>query len=72
MGNYGPIHVDVVVVTDAQELLTYELHVVVGDDDIRNPKVMSDVSEEQDGLFGADAADGSSLDPLGELVDDYK
>ena len=72
MGNYGPIHKDLVVVTEVQELLACEVLAIVGDDDIGDPKAMSDVSEKQDNLLGVDVADGSSFDPLGELVDGYE
>ena len=72
MGDCGQIHADVVVVAEVQELLACELCAVVGDDGISNPKAMSDVGEEQDGLIGADVADGLSLDPLGELVNGYE
>ena len=65
MGDCGQIHADVVVVAEVQELLACELCAVVGDDGISNPEAMSDVGEEQDGLIGADVADGLSLDPLG-------
>jgi hypothetical protein len=58
----------VVVVAELQELSTGELHTVVGDDGIRNPKVVDDIREEQHCMLGLDFGDGVSLDPLGELV----
>jgi hypothetical protein len=60
---------NVMVVTEIQELLASELGVIVRDDAVRNPKAMDDVGEEQHSLFGLDASDGSGLDPLGEFID---
>ena len=45
---------------------------MVGDDIVRNTKLVDDVVEEFDCLFRADVGDGLSLYPLGELVDHYK
>jgi hypothetical protein len=54
----------VVVVTEVEELLPRELGVVVGNDRVGDVKTVDDVSEERNGLLGADADYGSSLDPL--------
>jgi len=59
-------------IAKVQELFAGELSAVVGDDDVGNPKPVDDVSEEKDGLLGADVDDGSSLDPVGEFVDGHK
>ena len=67
-----PIHAYVVVVAERQEFLARELGAVVGDDRVRDPEPEDDVSEELDCLLGFDLADGSSLDPFGELVDRYQ
>jgi hypothetical protein len=48
------------------------LGAVVSDDRIRDPENEDNVSEKQHGLFRLDFANGSSLDPLGELVDCYQ
>ena len=69
VGDCRPIHMDMVMVTEVQELLAHELCTIVGDDNIGNPKMINDVGEEQDGLLGVDVVDGSSLNPLAELVD---
>jgi len=72
MGHCGPVHTDVMLIVEVQELLARELSAVVGDDDVGDPKPVNDVGEEKDGLLGADVGDGSSLDPLGELVDSHQ
>jgi len=59
-------------VTEVQELFADEPIVVVGDDDVGNPKPVDDVGEEKDGLLREDVCDGSSLDPFGEFVDDHQ
>jgi hypothetical protein len=59
----------VVVLAEVQELLPSELCAIVGDDGVRDPKVMDDVGEERHCLPGPDAGEGSDLDPLGEFVD---
>jgi hypothetical protein len=51
----GPVHPDVVVFVEVQELLASELGVVVGDDGVRDTKAMDDVGEERHRLFGPDA-----------------
>jgi hypothetical protein len=51
----GPVHPDVVVLAEVQELPASELGAVVGDDGARDPKAMDDVGEERHRLFGPDA-----------------
>jgi hypothetical protein len=51
----GPVHPDVVIFAEVQELSAGELGVVVGDDGVRDPKEMDDVGEERHRLFGPDA-----------------
>jgi hypothetical protein len=51
----GPVHTDVVVLAEVQELPASELGVVFGDDGVRDPKVMDDVREERHRLLGPDA-----------------
>jgi hypothetical protein len=53
----GPVHTDVVVVAEVQELFSGELRAIVGDDGVWDPESMDDVGE------------GLDLDPLGEFVD---
>jgi hypothetical protein len=62
----------VLVVAEIQKLLVDELGAIVRDNAVRNPKAMDDVGEEQHGLLGPDAGDGTGLDPLGKLVDGNK
>ena len=72
VGNRGPIHTDVMLVAEVQELLAGELRAIVGYDDVRDPKAVYDVSEERDHLLRLDAGDRSGLDPFGELVDGHQ
>jgi hypothetical protein len=72
VGYCGPVHADVMLIAEIQELSTGELGAIVGDDDIGDPKSMDDVGEEKDGLLGADVSDWSSLDPFGELVNSHQ
>jgi hypothetical protein len=51
----SPVHLDVVVLAEVQELSASELGAIVGDDGIRDPKAMDDVGEERHRLFGPDA-----------------
>jgi hypothetical protein len=51
----GPVHTDVVVLVEVQELLASELGAIVGDDGVRDPKAMDDVGEECHRLLGPDA-----------------
>jgi hypothetical protein len=46
VGDCGPIHTDVMMVVEVQELLASELCVVVGDDGIGDPKAVDNVGEE--------------------------
>jgi hypothetical protein len=50
----GPVHTDVVVLTEVQELPASELGAVVGDDGVRDPKAMDDVGEERHRLLVPD------------------
>jgi hypothetical protein len=62
----------VVVVVEVEEFLPLELGAVVGDDCVGYNEAINDVGEERDRLLGADVDDGSSLDPLRELIDCYE
>jgi hypothetical protein len=50
----SPVHPDVVILAEVQELSATELGAVVGDDGVRDPKAMDDVGEERHRLFGPD------------------
>ena len=54
MSHGGPVHPDVVVLAEVQELPASELGAVVGNDGVRDPKAMDDVDEERHRLFGSD------------------
>jgi hypothetical protein len=62
----------VVVVAEVEEFLPRELGVVVGDDRVGYVKAIDDVGEERDRFLREDVDDGSSLDPLRELVHCYE
>jgi hypothetical protein len=51
----GPIHTDVVVFTEVQELFPSELRAIVGDVGVWDPKAMDDVCKECHRLLGPDA-----------------
>jgi hypothetical protein len=51
----GPVHPDVVVLGEVQELSASEQGAVVGDDGVRDPEAMDDVGEEHHRLLGPDA-----------------
>jgi hypothetical protein len=51
----GPVHTDVVVFAEVQELLPSELRVIVGDDGVWDPKVMDDICKERHRLLRPDA-----------------
>jgi hypothetical protein len=51
----GPVHTDVVVFAEVQELFPSELCAIVGDDGVWDPKAMDDICEECHRLLGPDA-----------------
>jgi hypothetical protein len=51
----GPVHLDVVILAEVQELSAGELGAIVGDDGVRDPEAMDDVGEGRHRLFGPDA-----------------
>ena len=66
------VHAYVVAVAERQEFLARELGAVVSYDRVRDPEPEDNVSKEQNSLLGSNLADGSSLDPLGELVNRHQ
>jgi hypothetical protein len=50
----GPIDADVVVITEPEEFLPYELCAIVCDDGVWNSEAVYDVEEELHGLLGFD------------------
>ena len=59
---------DVVFITESEELFPGELCAVVRGNGVRDSKAMDDVKEEQHGLLGLNRGDWSSLCPLCKLV----
>jgi hypothetical protein len=57
------------VAAEAEELHSYELGAIVGDDRVGDPKAMNDIHEECDHLLGSNVVEGPDLNPLGEFVD---
>ena len=72
MSDRGSVDLDVVSITEVQELLPGEVSPMVSDDAVRNAEPVDDVEEEFDRLFRVDVGDGFSLYPLGELIDCYE
>jgi hypothetical protein len=72
VSNNRPVHKNVVVIAEVKEFLPCELGAIVGDDCVRYAEAVNDVGEEGYRLLGADVDDGSNLDPLGKLVDNYE
>ena len=60
---------DVMVITECQELVAGELCPVVSDDGVWDAEPVDDISEEQHCLLEFDSIDRTSLDLFGELVD---
>jgi hypothetical protein len=59
-----PIHVDMVIIIETEELLAGELHAVVGDDGVWDPEAMNNVAKEEHHLLRLDLCDWLSLNPL--------
>jgi hypothetical protein len=63
-----PVHVDVELIAELQELSALELGPVVGDDGVGHFEAIDDVGEERHRLLCPEIRDGAYLHPLGELV----
>jgi hypothetical protein len=59
-----PIHADMVIITETEELFASELRAVVGDDGVWDPEAVNDVGKEEHRLLRLDLRDWPSLDPL--------
>jgi hypothetical protein len=68
VGDRDPVHVDVSVITEIQEIFSDEPSVVVGNDRVRNPKTKNHVLDEIHGMLGADFSQGLCLDPLSKFI----
>jgi hypothetical protein len=53
-----------VIIIEAMELFTSELHAVVGDNRVWDPEAVNDVGEEEHDLLRLDLRDWLSLNPL--------
>jgi hypothetical protein len=62
---YGrPIHADMVIVAESEELFTDELCVIVGDDGVWDPKEVDNIGKEEHHLLRFDSRDRPSFNPL--------
>jgi hypothetical protein len=59
---------DVVVVTEVQELFSCEMCAIFRDYGVWEPEVMDDIHEESHRLLGLDVGESSDLDLLGKFV----
>jgi hypothetical protein len=69
VGDRGPVHADVIVITEIQEFFSGELSAVVGNDRVRNPEMKNDVLDEIHDLLRANFSQGLRLDPLSKFID---
>jgi hypothetical protein len=69
MSHDEPVHTDVVVTIEIQELLSSELCAMVRDNGVWDVETMDDVREESHRMLGLDVSEGPDLDPLGKFVD---
>jgi hypothetical protein len=69
MGYHGPIHSEVVIVTEIQQFFPGELSVVVGDNGVRDPEIENDVLDEIHHLLRANLHQRPCLNPLSKLID---
>jgi hypothetical protein len=63
------VYLDVVIITELQDLVSGKIGVVVGDDRFGDPKAEDNVFDNAYWFFGANFGHVLSLDPLSELVD---
>jgi hypothetical protein len=68
VGHDGLVHVDVVVITEVQKLLSGELSDVVVNNRIRYLETENDILDEIHGLSGTGFGQGLHLDSLSEFV----
>jgi hypothetical protein len=68
----GLVDTDVVFIEEPKQFLSFEFCAIVGDDGVRNPKLMANIAEEEHGLLRFDLGDWSHFYPLGELVNSNK
>jgi hypothetical protein len=61
VGHRGPVHTDVIVITEIQEPFSGELSAIVGDDGVRDPEEQNDILDEIYSLLGANFCKGLCL-----------
>jgi hypothetical protein len=69
VGDHGPVHADVIVITEIQKNFSGELSVTVGNDRVRNPERENNVLDEIYDLHGANFSLGLHLDPHSKFID---
>jgi hypothetical protein len=60
----GPIHTDVAIIAELDELFSTELGAFVGDDRVGDPEAIDDAGEERYNFLRVNDCDWVSLDPL--------
>jgi hypothetical protein len=68
----GPVHANVVVVTEVEEFLPREQGDVVGDDRVGYAEALDDVGEERYSFLRANVHYGPGFYPLRELIDRHE
>jgi hypothetical protein len=53
VGDHGPVHPDIIIIIEIQEIFPDELGAIVDDDVVRDPKIKNDVLDEIYCLLGA-------------------
>jgi hypothetical protein len=59
-----PIHADMVIIIETEELFTGELRAIVGDDGVWDLEAMNNAGKEEHHLLRLDLCDWPSLNPL--------
>jgi hypothetical protein len=69
VGDYGPVHADVIIITEIQNFFSSDLSVIVDDDRVRDLKTENDILDKIHSLLGANFGRGVHLDQLGEFIE---
>jgi hypothetical protein len=69
VGDRDPVHPDIIVIIEIQELLPGEMGAIVNDDAVRDPKAEDSNLDETHHLHGPNFGQGPCLNPLSEFID---
>jgi hypothetical protein len=72
VGDRGPAHPDIDVITKIQEPIPGELGAIVGDDGVGDPEAESNILDKTYCLLGANLGKGPCFDPPSEFVNHDK